>query len=114
MILLFPIPYSLFPTFAAVSLGDKYAFGDITTLGGGVNRLVRPTFSIATAVVVIYFLIGAFKYLTSAGDKEAVAGARSMITHAIIGFMILIFAFLVLQFILSQLFGIKDLGIFTE
>jgi len=100
------------PTFAAVDLGDKYGFGDIPTLGEGVNRLVTPTFSIATAVVVIYFLAGAFKYLTSAGDKEAVAGARGMITHAIIGFMILIFAFLVLQFGLSLLFGIEGLQIF--
>ena len=102
------------PAHAAVDLGDKYAFGYITTLGDGVNRLVRPTFSIAIAVVIVYFLIGAFKYLTSAGDKEAVAGARGMITHAIIGFMILIFAFLVLQFGLSALFGIEGLQIFSE
>lgn len=65
-------------------------------------------FSIATALVTIYFLWGAFKYLVSAGNKEETAGARDMITHAIIGFIILIFAFLILQFLLSSLFGISD------
>ena len=106
-------PLSLIPpVYAAVDIGKEYGFGDILTLGEGVNRLVRPTFSIAMAVVVIYFLAGAYKYLTSAGDKETVSGARSMITHSIIGFMILIFAFLVLQFGLSSLFGIEGLQIF--
>lgn len=89
---------------ARVNIGDEYGFGYIKSLGEGVGLLVNPTFSIAIAVVTIYFLIGAFKYLTSAGDKDAAAGARAMITHAIIGFVILIFAFLILQFI-PQFFG---------
>ncbi|MBI4036544.1 hypothetical protein HY386_01525 [Candidatus Daviesbacteria bacterium] len=93
-------------TLAAVDIGQSYAFGDVLTLGEGVQRLVAPTFSIAAAVVVIYFLIGAFKYLTSGGDKEAIGGAYRMITHAVIGFVILIFAFLILQFI-PQAFGIR-------
>lgn len=95
------------PTYAAVDLGQSYAFGDVKSLGEGTSRLVVPTFSIAIATVIIYFLIGAFKMLTSGGDKEAVAGARNMIVHAIIGFVILMFAFLILQFGLSSLFGIN-------
>lgn len=89
-----------------VDIGTEYSFGDIPSLGEGVNRLVDPTFSLATAVVIIYFLIGAFKFLTSGGDKEAVASARNMITHAIIGFIILIFVFIILQFI-PQFFGLN-------
>lgn len=81
------------------NISQHYAFGDIQTLGEGLTRLVNPVFSIAATLVIIYFLIGSFKYLTSAGDKEAVAGARQMITHAIIGFMLLLFVFLVLQFL---------------
>lgn len=97
--------------YAAVNIGQEFAFGDITTLGEGVTRLVAPTFGVATLLVVIYFLIGAFKYLISGGDKEAVEGARRMITHAIIGFAILMFAFLILQFLLARLFGITRLGL---
>ncbi len=83
---------------AAVDIGNEYGFGYIKSLGEGVSLLVNPTFSIAIAVVVIYFLVGAFKYLTAAGNKDAIAAARAMIIHAIIGFIILIFAFLILQF----------------
>ena len=96
---------------AAVDIGNEYAFGDLKTLGEGVGRLVYPTFSIAAAIVILYFLAGAFRLLMSGGEKETVAGARNMITHAIIGFIILIFAFLVLQFILSAVFGIKGLNL---
>ena len=81
-------------------------------MGQATSRLVIPVFSIAAAAVVIYFLLGAFKYLSSGGNKEAVAGARGMITHAIIGFLILMFAFLILQFLISSLFGITNFQLF--
>ena len=95
-----------------VNIGDCFGFGDIKSLGQATSQLVTPAFSIATVAVIIYFLLGAFKYLKSGGDKEEVAGARQMITHAIIGFIILMFAFLILQFLLSNLFGIKGFQLF--
>ena len=91
---------------AKVDIGKEYSFGDIGSLGEGINRLITPTFSIATTIVVIYFLVGAMKFLMSGGDKEAVGSARAMITHAIIGFIILIFAFLILEFI-PQVFNLQ-------
>ena len=97
---------------ADVKIGDKFGFGDILSLGEGTSKLVMPVFSIATTLVVIYFLLGAFKYLTSGGDKEAVAGARQMITHSMVGFIILIFAFFIVQFLLSSLLGITILRLF--
>ena len=102
------LPFSLIPTaYAAVDIKKEYAFGDIESLGQGTSRLVLPTFSIATTAVVIYFLIGAFKYLISAGNKDQTASARAMITHAIIGFVLLMLAFFVIPFVLSNLFGIQ-------
>lgn len=80
-------------------------------MGETTSKLVVPAFSLAAAGVVIYFLLGAFKYLRSGGNKEEVEGSRQMITHAIIGFIILMFAFLVLQFI-PQFFNLGGLDIF--
>lgn len=90
-------------------IADHYAFGDVDTLGEGLGRLITPAFSIATVAVIFYLIIGGFKYLTSQGDQEAISSAQQMITHAIIGFVLLIFLFLVLQFI-PQFFGFR-LGI---
>ena len=92
---------------ADVPIGDHFGFGDITSLGEGTSKLAAPMFSLAAVIVVIYFLMGAFKFLKAGGSKEEVAGARAMIIHAIWGFVILMFCFLVLQFLLSGLFGIR-------
>lgn len=102
------------PAYADVKIGEKFGFGGITSLGDALSRLVTPGFSIAAVAVIIYFLMGAFKFLTSGGNKEEVAAARAMITHAIIGFMILIFSFLILQFLLSALFGITGFQLFKS
>ncbi|MBI2019653.1 hypothetical protein HYS95_03235 [Candidatus Daviesbacteria bacterium] len=121
---LFMIHNSLFiiPAYAAnpctsnpkggFDIGSCFGFGGITSLGEAVSRLVVPGFSIAAVAVVIYFLLGAFKFLTSGGNKETIAEGRNMITHAIIGFIILMFAFLILQFLLSSLFGITGFRLF--
>lgn len=100
--------------YAEVDIGKKFGFGGITSLGDAVSRLVVPGFSLAAIAVIIYFLLGAFKFLTSGGNKEEVAAGRNMITHAIIGFIILMFAFLILQFLLSSLFGITNFQLFKS
>ena len=110
---LYPIPYTLYPAYAIchtagakVNIGDCFGFGEIRSLGEATSRLVMPGFEVTAAIVIIYFLIGAFFYLKAGGNKEEVERARNMINHAIVGFIILIFAFLIIQFLLSSLFGI--------
>ena len=102
------------PTTASggINIGDCFGYGQFTSIGQAISPLVMPGFSVAAAAVVIYFLWGAFNILKSGGNKEEMAAARGMITHAIIGFIILIFAFLILQFLLSSLFGITEFQLF--
>jgi len=94
-----------------VDIGQKFGFGDIGSLGEGTSRLVTPFFSIAAFLVILYFLLGAFKYLKSGGNKEELEAAKQMIYHAIVGFLILMLAFLVIQFI-PQFFNLAGLDIF--
>ncbi len=89
---------------ADVPIGDYFGFSGITSLGAGTSLLVPSVFSVAAVIVIIYFLLGAFKFLKAGGSKEEVAGAKAMIIHAIWGFIILMFAFLVVQFLLGKLF----------
>lgn len=92
-------PLGLVSTVHAIDLSQEYAFGNIKSLGEGVRLLVVPTFSIAAAVVVGFLIFGGIKFMTSGGEKEAVSGARSMITNAIIGFIILMMLFALMQFL---------------
>ena len=92
----------------AFDIGTKFGYGNLKSFGETISLLVNPIFSLAAAGVVIYFLWGAFKLIISGGNKEEIANSRNMITHAIIGFIILMFAFLILQFLLSSIFKITD------
>lgn len=94
---------------APVELKGQYAFGQINSLGEALSYLVTPAFAIAGTAVTFYFVIGAIKLITSAGDKEKVKAAREMITHSVIGFIMLIMAFLVFQYLpgLLQLTGLE-------
>lgn len=91
---------------ATVPLSNEYAFGNLTSLGGGLSFLVPTVFLLATAAVTIYLLYAGFKFLTSGGDKESLASARAMITHSVIAFLMLILLFLVLKYI-PEFFGIQ-------
>ncbi len=93
-----------------VNIGKEFGYGNFTSLGEVASRLIVPAFSLAAFIVTWYFLWGAWDWLTSEGDKQRVADARNKITQAIVGFIILIFAFFILQFILFKLFNI-NLGI---
>lgn len=90
-----------------VDIGKIFGFGDIKTLGEGTSRLVIPFFSVAVFLVILYFLVGAFRYLISQGNKEELEAAKQIIYHAMVGFILLMLTFLVLQFLLSYLFDIK-------
>ncbi len=94
----------------AFNIGDKFAFGAMQSLGEGTDKLIIPVFSVATALVVLYFVFGAFFYIKSEGSKEEAEKARKMMTHAITGFILLLFAFLVLQYI-PQFFNLSGLDI---
>ncbi len=85
----------------AVSLDSQYGFAtnQFSTLGGVISNFITPLFALMAVVVVFYFLYAAVKLITSAGDKTAVASARGMITHAIIGIVLLMIVFLIAQFL---------------
>ena len=110
LVFLYPIPYTLYPAFAEVSITNTFGFGNITSLGDATSTIITPMFSVATLIVVLYFLFAAFRYLTAGGNKEQIDGAKQMITHAIIGFFILIIAFFLLEFI-PQFFNLTGIAI---
>ena len=67
---------------------------------------------LAAGVVVIFIIIGGYKYMTSGGDPKQLEGARKTITYAIIGMLIVFFSLFFLN-ILKQVLGIECLNFFN-
>ena len=61
------------------------------------TNLVALIFSLAAVVLIFMLIWGAFEWLTSGGDKESIAKARSRILSAIIGIILFGIAFAVMQ-----------------
>ncbi len=63
---------------------------------------IRIFFTIAGVAALFYMLLGAFAWIQSGGEEEAVTGARSKITAAVLG-MILIVGILAVIWTLEQI-----------
>lgn len=79
------------------------------TISDFLNAGIRFIFIIALLAVLIYLIWGAFDWIISGGDKEAVKSARSKIVNALIGLAILAVAVAIVQlagtFVGINLFG---------
>lgn len=98
-------PGDINSAFGFAALGGKQ-----TTLGSFVSALVPLAFMIASVMVMFYFIIAAFELITSQGDKAHIVSARSKIYHSLIGFILLIALFLILQYIIPAI-GVQGLKI---
>ena len=68
-----------------------------TSVGVIVSNAVTVVFVIAVLAVLFMLINGAFAWITSGGDKEAVGKARGRILNALIGLVILGVAFVIVR-----------------
>lgn len=60
-----------------------------------ISQIFTLIFSVAILIVLFFIILGAFEWITSGGEKEAVGKARGRIINALIGLAILALAFLI-------------------
>ncbi|OGM32718.1 hypothetical protein A2803_01535 [Candidatus Woesebacteria bacterium RIFCSPHIGHO2_01_FULL_44_21] len=70
-----------------------FAFGDIF------GRIIGILIPVGGIVLFVMLIIGGFYFITSSGDPRKVEGAKSTLTYAIAGIVILACAFLIIQII---------------
>ncbi len=67
------------------------------------QRIITWLVEIVTFIVALVFVVGGFQMVTSGGDSSAVSSAREKMTNAIIGFIILLLAWLIIDTVLKML-----------
>lgn len=92
-------------TVTAPSFISKFGFGTFG-LNNFLDNLIGLIYWIAGVLFVFMIIFGAFQWVTSGGDKEAVNKARGRITHAIIGIALLAIAFVIIR-VLGHILGIS-------
>lgn len=86
-------------------LGIKYK-----SLGGITSFVVKTLVGVAGVAFMIMFLLGAFKFVTSQGDKAAVESAKGTMTGAFIGIALAAALFAIMT-LLQNVFGVSLLNI---
>jgi len=95
-------------TFPSVEHPRGFVFAD-KKIGDIINALVPYIFALAGLALMMILIWGGFEMMTSAGDPKKMESAKSKLTNAVIGFIIIFVAYWLVQ-ILEQIFGIKIFG----
>lgn len=71
--------------------------------GAVFKTIVNVMLFVIGAVAVIMLIIGGIRYVVSGGDQNAVTGAKNTILYAIIGIVVAVLAYAVVNFVLTSL-----------
>ena len=82
--------------------------GEEIELGKGdlrvtIGKIINAALGFLGVVAIIVVLVGGFKYMTAGGSDEKVAEARKWIISGIIGLAIILSAYAITTFVISQL-----------
>ncbi|MFW6110138.1 MAG: hypothetical protein ACOC6Q_01810, partial [Patescibacteria group bacterium] len=72
------------------------------------GNVVNAVFVVGGLLLFGYLIFGGFKFMTAGGDEEAVEKAKTMLTNAIIGLIIIATAYFI-TLILGQILAIDIL-----
>ena len=75
-------------------------------LEDGIKNIVNVLLFILGAIAVVMIIIGGVRYTTSNGDASAIKGAKDTILYSVIGLIVAILAYAIVNFVLGA-FGSK-------
>ncbi len=73
------------------------------------NRVYNTAILSAGAVFIIWMIMSGIKYMSAGGDEKAVASARSSLTYAVFGFILILAAYAIIK-IIGNLLGVVTTG----
>ena len=76
--------------------------GDVNTLPTKVKGIINVILYIVGILAVVMIIFGGIKYMTSAGDQSAVTSAKNTILYGIIGLVITLLAYAIVQFVIGK------------
>ena len=73
-----------------------------TDLKGDVLNIINVVIGILAVVCVIVMIVGGYNYMTSNGDANKVKKGKDTILYGVIGLVVCILAFAIVNFVISQ------------
>ena len=88
---------------ATVQGGAECARGNLTfdPLTSQVRNIVNTLIFVAGIIAVIFIIVGGLRYILSQGDEKAVEGAKNTVLYSVIGLVVVILAYAIVNFVLG-------------
>lgn len=77
--------------------------GNLFAPGGLFTTITNVLLFLVGAVAVIMLIIGGIRYVVSGGDQSAVTSAKNTILYAIVGIIVALLAYGIVNFVVTQL-----------
>ena len=68
-----------------------------------IGQMVNVILSVLGLILLVYLLYGGYLWMTSGGDSEGVKKAKTMITNAVIGLVIITLSVVITSYVVSRL-----------
>lgn len=88
-----------------LQVGKPFDTGALTNLG--MDQIAGWLLSIAGSVAVLFIIWGGIKYISSGDDLERRAAARRTITYAIVGLVLALLSYVIVQQVLGFIYGVE-------
>lgn len=94
-----------------ISINPPTTASDLSqiTVSSLISGLISLVFVVAALVFFFMLVLGGIKWMTAGGDKDKAAEARSQLTSALIGLVVIFLAWAISS-LLDTLFGVNILG----
>lgn len=89
--------------FAVATKPKEYGDDTGDTLSTSIIAIINAVIGILGLVCVIIIIIGGVNYMTSSGDAGRVKKAKDTILYGIIGLIICVLAFAIVNFVISNI-----------
>lgn len=84
---------------------DQVNLPSVQATGGVLDSIIGQVFIAVGAIALLFLVIGAFRYVISGGDDGQVQQAKNTIIYSIIGLVIAVSAFLIIEFVNTRVTG---------
>lgn len=114
MLLLTPVMVTPFTASAApvdsacegLKIADPTATCDKAQSQTGFSKIIQTIINVLSilvgAISVVMIIIGGLRYVLSSGDSASTKGAKDTIMYALIGLVVVLFAQVIVRFVLSR------------
>ncbi len=112
----FVLGISLLPSLVSAELTSNSGpylgleYGKATGLSGqdvrlSVANIINTVLGVLGTIAVVIVIFAGFKWMTSGGNEESVKGAQKMLAAAVIGLVIILSAYAITRFVMTQLYS---------